>query len=103
MGNQIRGMTTGQTRRARDTVLRLTVEWVKLRDCARARICTLGAIADLAHDCYIARTRVAFSVRDGEVCFGKLTWRLDPAFAPLAAPEAELRVWRRRRAASQDV
>ena len=96
MGNRIRGMTFGQTKVVCDTVLRLSVEWLKLQDPVVARCRTRGAMADLGNDCYIGRTRVALSVRDGEACFGWLTWRLDPSFEPLGPPEAELRVWRRR-------
>ena len=94
MTNRIRGMTAAQTRKACDAALHLSVEWARLQDCIQARVRTGGALADLVHDCYVARTRVAFSARDGELCFGWLTWRLDPLFAPLGPPETELRAWR---------
>jgi hypothetical protein len=89
-------MTSAQTQIVNSTVLRLTIEWVRAQDVITARCQTRGAMADLTHDCYIGRTRVAFSARDGEVCFGWLTWRLDATFAPLGPPETRLRAWPRR-------
>jgi hypothetical protein len=95
MPPRINSMTGTQTKRVNDAVLELSVHWLKLQDARTGRIRTRGAMADFARDCYIGRTRVAFTVREGEVCFGWLTWRLDPLFEPLAPPETELRVLRR--------
>jgi hypothetical protein len=85
-----------QTQRVNDTVLRLSIEWLKLQDAKDGRCRTRGAMLDVAQDCYIGRTRVAFSARDGEWCFGWINWRLDPLFEPLGPPEAQLRIMRRR-------
>jgi hypothetical protein len=92
----IRSMTTAQTQRVNSTVLALSIEWLRMQDAVQARCRTRGAMADLTHGCYISRTRVAFSARQGEVCFGWLTWRLDATFAPVDPPEVRLRVRRRR-------
>jgi len=94
MQNRIRSMTSAQTRIVCDRVLALSVEWLQLQDITAGRCRTQGAFADLRNDCYVGRTRVAFAVREREVCFGWLTWRLDPSFEPLGPPETDLRVLR---------
>ncbi len=93
----IRSITTAQTQIVNNVVMTLSIEWLQLQDAIQARCRVRGAMADLTHDCYIGRTRVAFTVGRGEACFGWLTWRLDARFAPVGPPESKLRIVRRLR------
>lgn len=90
----IRSMTVAQARVVNDTVLDVSVDWLRLQDPIEARCRTRGAIADFTDDCYLGLTRVAFSVRPGEFCFGWLIWRLDSGFQSLGPPETDLRAMR---------
>ena len=90
MPPRIHSMTSGQTNRVCENVLKLTRAWLLDQDASDGQYGGAAAFADLGRDCYVGIVKFTYAPAVGQPVEGELVWQLNHAFEPLGQPEVRL-------------